>query len=72
MTSDLAAALAALARTDQDMKRRLLQEHVDDGTGRCRGCPLGGQRGLQLWPCTIRQAIIAAGPSAAPAPLPPS
>jgi len=38
------------------MADRLIAEHSDDGRGRCRGCPVGGQRGQHTWPCTIRQA----------------
>jgi len=38
------------------MSERLIDEHQDDGRGRCRACPVGGQRGQQSWPCTIRQA----------------
>jgi hypothetical protein len=40
----------------QGMAARLIEEHVDDGSGRCRGCPVGGQRGRHSWPCTLRQA----------------
>jgi len=32
---------------------RLLAEHVDDGTGRCRVCSDGAQRGHHTWPCRI-------------------
>jgi hypothetical protein len=38
------------------MAARLIAEHADDGSGRCRGCPVGGQRGRHSFPCTIRQA----------------
>jgi hypothetical protein len=38
------------------MAARLLAEHVDDGSGRCTGCPVGGQRGRHSWPCTLWQA----------------
>jgi hypothetical protein len=38
------------------MAERLIAEHADDGTGRCRVCPVGGQRGRHSFPCTIRQA----------------
>jgi hypothetical protein len=37
---------------------RLLALHVDDGTGHCRACPIGGQSGYLRWPCQIR--ILAA------------
>jgi hypothetical protein len=32
---------------------RLLAEHVDDGTGRCRVCPAGPQAGRRIWPCSL-------------------
>jgi hypothetical protein len=38
------------------MAARLIAEHADDGSGRCRGCPVGGQRGRHSWPCTLRLA----------------
>ena len=38
------------------MAKRLMEEHSDDGSGRCRGCPVGGQRGRHAWPCTIYRA----------------
>jgi hypothetical protein len=38
------------------MAERLMAEHADDGTGRCRVCPVGGQRGRHSFPCTIRRA----------------
>ena len=38
------------------MTERLMAEHADDGTGRCRVCPVGGQRGRHSFPCTIRRA----------------
>jgi hypothetical protein len=49
LTSELATFLmphpAAIAK--------LLKHHRDDGTGRCRTCASGGQRGFLVWPCTI-------------------
>jgi hypothetical protein len=36
------------------LAERLLAEHVDDGTRHCRACPLGGQAGFHVWPCSIR------------------
>lgn len=39
---------------------RLLSEHVDDGTGRCRTCSCGGQSGRQRWPCQIHDLAIRA------------
>jgi hypothetical protein len=38
------------------MAERLMAEHADDGSGRCRVCPVGGQRGRHSFPCTIRRA----------------
>jgi hypothetical protein len=38
------------------MAERLMAEHDDDGSGRCRVCPVGGQRGRHSFPCTIRRA----------------
>ncbi len=35
------------------MAERLLAEHVDDGSGHCPACPLGGQKGYQRWPCNL-------------------
>jgi hypothetical protein len=31
----------------------LLAQHVDDGSGHCRSCALGAQRGYQQHPCDI-------------------
>lgn len=36
------------------LTERLLSEHIDDSTGHCRACPLGGQAGFHVWPCSIR------------------
>jgi hypothetical protein len=33
---------------------RLLELHVDDGTGRCRVCSAGAQTGRYRHPCAIR------------------
>ncbi len=35
------------------MAEKLMAEHVDDGHGRCRGCPVGSQQGYHSWPCTL-------------------
>jgi hypothetical protein len=32
----------------------LLAQHVDDGSGYCRACALGAQRGYHRYPCFIR------------------
>ncbi len=42
------------------MAERLMEEHSDDGRGRCRGCPVGGQRGRHSWPCTLHRAAVEA------------
>jgi hypothetical protein len=36
------------------LTERLLADHIDDRTGHCRSCPLGGQAGFHVWPCSIR------------------
>lgn len=46
--------LIALILTQEGMAGRLLQEHVDDGRGRCATCKVGGHHGGQAWPCSIR------------------
>ena len=45
--------MIALICGQDGMAERLLAQHVDDGRGRCRACPVGGQQGYQRWPCTI-------------------
>lgn len=45
--------LVALILGQDGMAARLIAEHIDDGNGRCRACPLGGQRGHQRWPCAL-------------------
>jgi hypothetical protein len=32
----------------------LIARHVDDGSGYCRACGVGGQRGYHRHPCFIR------------------
>lgn len=40
---------------------KLLAEHVDDGTARCRKCSAGGDSsGRVVWPCSLRLAAEAA------------
>ena len=39
-------------RSQTGMAERLLAEHVDDGSERCRVCVIGGQAGRHRWPCT--------------------
>jgi hypothetical protein len=44
------------------MAARLLAEHSDDGTGRCRLCPSGPQAARKIWPCPIYEyARLASG-----------
>ena len=45
--------LVALIVSQPGMADRLLAEHADDGTGRCRVCSAGAQAGRQKWPCSI-------------------
>jgi hypothetical protein len=49
--SDTIALIVALIRDNPAGIRKVLAEHVDDGTGHCRRCPLPGQRGFDSWPC---------------------
>ena len=39
----------------------LLGAHTDDGSGRCRVCTAGAQRGYLPWPCTLHTAARHAG-----------
>lgn len=39
---------------------RLLDQHVDDGTGHCRTCCSGDQRGFLAWPCALYEAATLA------------
>jgi hypothetical protein len=48
--SETVALIVALIADNPAGIARLLVTHVDDGTGHCRGCPLG-QRGFDSWPC---------------------
>jgi hypothetical protein len=50
--SPLAAEFAALLQPDAIA--RMLDRHVDDGTGHCRECSSGGQTGRSTWPCRLR------------------
>ena len=52
----MVSPLVQMILSQPGMAVRLIDEHVDDGSGRCRGCPVGGQRGLHAWPCTLRLA----------------
>lgn len=57
--TDPVSPLAAVIALVPALADRLMAEHVDDGTGRCRLCPLGDQAGHQLWPCRIHSAAAA-------------
>ncbi len=47
------AALVALIAGQPGMARRMLSEHADDGTGRCRGCRWHG-RPASRFPCVLQ------------------
>jgi hypothetical protein len=49
--SDTLALIVALIGDNPAGIKKLLAEHVDDGTGHCRRCTLPGQRGFDSWPC---------------------
>jgi hypothetical protein len=51
--------LAEFIAAQPGMRKQLLQEHVDDGSGHCEKCGGGGQTGRYIWPCTIRLAALA-------------
>ena len=48
-------ALVVLIWSQPGMAERLLVEHADDGSGRCRICSSGAQTGRYRWPCTIHR-----------------
>jgi hypothetical protein len=48
--------LVILIQSEPGMAQRLLAEHTDDGTGRCRVCSTGGQSGRFQWPCTLHRS----------------
>jgi hypothetical protein len=56
--SATAAAIAAIP----GLAARLLSEHADDGSGRCRRCSMAGQAGRERWPCRIHTYAAAAAP----------
>ena len=47
--------LVALIRSQPGMAERLLAQHADDGSGRCRSCSAGAQSGRYRWPCAIQR-----------------
>ena len=48
--------LVVLIRSQPGMAERLLAEHADDGSGRCRCCTSGAGAGRYQFPCAIRRA----------------
>ena len=63
--------LVALIRSQPGMAERLLADHTDDGTGRCRCCSSGGQTGRYQWPCAIHRSAAQAhtpAPTSLPSP----
>jgi hypothetical protein len=48
-----------LADGDPRVWRRLIEDHVSDGSGRCRACRIHGVGGPH-WPCTLRTVAEAA------------
>lgn len=52
MSEALIHTLAITFALQPGMAARLLSEHRDDGSGRCRVCP-AGQGIRQRWPCQI-------------------
>jgi hypothetical protein len=56
--------LVVLIRSEPGMAERLLVEHADDGSGRCRVCTAGSQTGRLTWPCQTQMAAAAAADTA--------
>ena len=54
--TQVVAPLIELIRSEADMAARLLAEHADDGSGRCRCCSSGAQAGRYQYPCAIARA----------------
>jgi hypothetical protein len=46
--------LVALIVSQPGMAARLIRAHIDDGSGHCKVCAIGGQAGHLVWPCPIR------------------
>ena len=49
----MADLLVVFIRSQPGMADRLIVEHANDGTGRCRTCSTGGQAGRYRWPCAL-------------------
>jgi hypothetical protein len=48
----------------EGMAERLLTDHRNDGTGRCRVCSSGPQAARKVWPCPLHEyARLATGQS---------
>lgn len=45
--------IVELILSEPGMAERLLAEHADDGSGRCRCCSGGNQTPRFPWPCTL-------------------
>ncbi|MHA6621984.1 hypothetical protein [Pseudonocardia sp. DLS-67] len=60
MSSDSAAdiieVLAEFLLAQPTALANLLALHVDDGSGACRTCAVGGQHCKLAWPCSLRIA----------------
>jgi hypothetical protein len=52
--------IVAFIAGEHGMAARLLDAHVDDGTGRCRVCSGGAQTGRLRWPCRLHDYAIRA------------
>jgi hypothetical protein len=52
--------LVVLIRSQPGMAERLLVEHADDGSGRCRVCTAGAQTLRYRWPCSTQLAAAEA------------
>lgn len=61
MAHGVGSPLVALIRSQPGMAERLLAEHADDGSGRCRVCSSGAMTGHYRWPCTIGLCATEAG-----------
>jgi len=59
MTDDNDPIVVFIAR-QPDLLRRLLDKHVDDGTGHCRVCAIGNQAGYLRFPCNIAGYLMRA------------
>jgi hypothetical protein len=58
--SELLSAMADAIMGNPAGIATLLATHVDDGTGHCRGCPVGAQRGYAFGTCILRAAATLA------------